>query len=309
MSSGNAKKEARANREKHLLYFLIRVFETLPHRAALRLGAFLGTLLWAFDKRRVDRAEQRCVAALGIGVTTARTIVRRSWANMGRSVAEFARMNRLHPDLASFVSIRNARHLDEALSRGKGVLLMTAHTGNWELAGARLIEAGYPIAPLYTPQRNQNGLEDFLRLRRIETAGMEIIPSEGFGLRDAFRALKEGRILTFLVDLDARKEGILIPFLGMDASTATGIVRLHRKFGAPVVPAVAVREPDGMRHTIHIYEVLSDLRDEDGSPFGVDMVKSLQMCNNIVSNWIRGFPEQWLWLLDRWESVFRGDPR
>ncbi len=291
--------------DKYLLGFLIRGIRTLPHRAALALGASLGIALWALSRRRVDRAERRCVSALGMGVTPARRIVRASYANMGRSVSEFIRLSRLHDRLASLVAIRGKEHLDAALARGKGVLLMTAHIGSWELAGARLVAEGYPIAPLYTPQRNRGGIEDFIRRQRIEAAGMDIVPSEGFGLREAFRTLKKKHILIFLQDLDARKEGIRVPFLGMEASTAMGIVRMHRKFGAPIVPAVMVREPDGVHHSIHVYEILSDLPDESGEAFGENMEKSLRMCNNILSGWVGKYPDQWMWLLDRWESVLR----
>jgi KDO2-lipid IV(A) lauroyltransferase len=221
---------------------------------------------------------------------------------MGKSIVEFARVRGLRAQLASLVAIEGREHLDEALKRGKGVLLMTAHMGNWELAGAKLAAEGYTIAPLYTPQRNKDGVNDLIVQRRTDM-GMKMIPSEGLGLRELFRVLRQGGILVFLQDLDARKEGISVPFLGLPASTATGIVKMHRKFGAPVVPAVALRNADGVRHTIYIQEILSDVGDEDGSPFGMNLEKSLKMCNNIISKWILEYPDQWMWLLDKWKST------
>ena len=218
---------------------------------------------------------------------------------------EFARLEQLLPCLKSLVEIEGREHLDEALARGKGVLLMTAHIGNWELAGAHLVNEGYAVTPIYTPQRNKNGLEDVIRDQRMRASGMVMIPSKGFALREAFRTLRKGSILTFLQDLDARKEGIVLPFLGMPASTAIGIVKMYRKFGAPVVPAVTWRKPDGVHHMVRIQKILSDLPDEDGNPFGVNMEKSLRMCNNIVENWITQYPEQWMWLMDKWEWSLR----
>ena len=284
---------------------VISVIRFLPHRVALGVGAFLGTVLWAFGKRKVDKAEARCVSVLGIGITHARKIVRASYVNMGRSAVEFARMGQLQPRLNSLVSILGKEYLDEALSRGKGVLFMTAHIGNWELAGSYLAAQGYSMAAIYTPQRNRGGMEDLIRRQRAESAGLNMVPSEGFGLREAFRALREGSVLTFLQDLDARKEGVLVPFLGLPASTAAGIVKMNQKFGSPVVAAVTVREPDNFHHRIYIQGILSDLSDEDGAPFGSNMEKSLQMCNNILGDWVKKYPEQWMWLLDRWESVSR----
>jgi KDO2-lipid IV(A) lauroyltransferase len=278
------------------------IVSALPHRAALGLGAFLGAALWAFSKRKVDKAEMRCVSALGMGITPARKIVRTSYVNMGKSIVEFIRLQRLHSQLASWASIEGKEYLDEAMARGKGVLLMTAHIGNWELAGARLTAEGYAIIPIYTHQSNR-ALDDLIVTQRIDATGMNTIPSEGFGLRKAFRALREGSVLTFLQDLDARKEGVRVPFLGLPASSATGLVKMHRKFGSPVVSAVALRNADGIHHTIRVGKILSDLVDEDGNPFGVNMEKSLKMCNNILEQWIMEYPEQWLWLLDKWESV------
>ncbi|MDR1379618.1 MAG: lysophospholipid acyltransferase family protein [Synergistaceae bacterium] len=288
---------------KHLLSSVVAFFNLLPHVAATRLGSFLGIAIWAFSKRKVDKAEARCVSALGVGVTIARKIVRRSYANMGRSVVEFVRLPKLRLRLPSLVSIEGKEHLDEALGRGKGALLMTAHMGNWELAGARMVMEGYAITPIYTPQRNTVGVEDWVAHLRADGSKMKMVPSKGFALREAFRALRNGDVLTVLQDLDARKEGIIVPFLGVPASSATGIIKMHRRFGSPVVPVVALRDPDGIRHTVHIQRILSDLPDEEGNPFGVNMEKSLKICNNTLSGWIEEYPEQWMWLLDKWESV------
>ena len=275
----------------------------MPHRAALGLGTFLGGLFWAFSKRKVDKAEARCVSALGVGVTVARKIVRSSYVNGGKSVVEFARLKRLVPRLTSLVTIEGKEHLDEAVARGKGVLIMTAHMGNWELCGARMVAEGYALAPIYTPQRNIGGVDDLVSVLRGSAAGLDMIPSEGWGMRAIFRAIRNGKLLVILQDLDARKNGVIVPFLGLPSSTATGIVKMHRSFGAPVVPIVCFRNPDGVTHSIHIHGILSDLPDEDGNHFGVNMENSLKMCNNVLTDWVTAHPEQWIWLLDKWEST------
>ena len=283
----------------------MRLVNILPHRVALGLGTLMGALLWALSKRKVDRAEVRCVSALGVGVTVARGIVRSSYINFGKSAMEFTRLARLRARLSSLVALEGKEHLDDAIARGKGVLLMVAHMGNWELGGARLVAEGYALAAIYTPQRNVGGVNGLISALRTSEAGMEIIPSDGFGMREIFRALRKGKVLGFMQDLDARKEGVIVPFLGLPSSTAAGIVKMYRRFGAPVVPAVALRNPDGITHTFRIYEILSDLCDEDGNLFGVNMEKSLKMCNNIMASWVTEHPEQWMWLLDRWESTVK----
>ena len=272
---------------------------------AVAFGGLLGRLLWLLSWRKVDRCESRCVAALGVGVTLARGIVYGSFVNIGRSAAEFVRLDRIKPRLPELMTIEGAEHLDRALARGRGVLLMAAHIGNWEMAGARLVAAGYPLSPIYTPQRNRGGLNDLIQRQRTKVADMQMIPSEGGGLREVFRTLRNNGIVGVLQDLDARAEGVSVPFLGLPASAHDGIVKLHRKFGTPVVPLLYVRQPDGIHHRLIIKGILSDEMDEDGNLFGINMEKSLRMCHNVLEEWVRAFPDQWLWLLDRWESTMR----
>ncbi|NLL37763.1 MAG: lipid A biosynthesis acyltransferase [Fretibacterium sp.] len=290
--------------ERVLLRFLVEIARLLPHRVALAFGAFLGRLLWAFSRRRVDRAEARCVSVLGIGVTRARKVIRDSYLNLGRSAIEFVCMNQLKPRLNELITIEGLENLKEAHARGLGVLAIVAHQGSWELAGARLVNEAYSFVPIATPQRNRGGWDDFVQTQRRDVAGYsDIALSRGMGPREVVKALKRGDVVLILQDLDAREDGVVVPFLGLPASTATGVVKLHTRFGSPVVPMVVLRCPDRIHHRIIIREILSDLTDKDGNPFGKDMVKSLQMCNNTLEAWIRSHPDQWMWLQDRWKST------
>ena len=132
---------------KYAAAFLIGLVRILPHRAAVALGATLGRLLWALSWKKVDRCESRCVLALGVGVTIARKAVRDSSDNIGRSAAEFIRLDKIKPRLREIMTIDGKENLDRALSLGKGVLLLAGHIDNWEIAGARLVLEGYPIVP------------------------------------------------------------------------------------------------------------------------------------------------------------------
>ncbi len=281
------------------------VLRWLPHGAAITMGGLLGRLLWALSWKKVDRCESRCVLALGVGVTRARAIVKESFENIGRSAAEFIRMDIIKPRLREIMTIEGKEYLDRALARGKGVILMSGHIDNWEMAGARMSMEGYPLVPIYTPQRNQGGINDLIQRQRTDVAGMRMVPSEGAGLREVFKALRSNDIVVILQDLDARRDGVKVPFLGLPASAHDGIVKLHRKFGSPVVPIFFLRSRDPVHHHIIIQDILSDEKDEDGNPFGENMEKSLKMCHNILEGWIRSNPNQWLWLLDRWESTIR----
>jgi KDO2-lipid IV(A) lauroyltransferase len=264
----------------------------LPNGAAAKLGSFLGTVLWFFSWKRVNRLENRCVKSLGVGVTIAREIIKGSYANMGRSFLEFFNM-KSRKEAAGLVSIIGEEHLREALSKGRGVIIMTAHLSNWEIIAAALCNYGYPLNVIYTPQRNTAGIEDSFREQRVKVTGMGLIPSEGVGMKEVFKVLKRGEILCILQDLDARSDGVVSKFLGLPASTHTGIVKLHNRFNCPIIPGRTVRDKQG-KYFVHFYPQLS----LDG-----DMEKSLNICNNIVESWVREHPDQWMWILDRWESM------
>jgi KDO2-lipid IV(A) lauroyltransferase len=285
---------------RSLLYGVIRVFRALPLPLALWAGALSGRLLRLFSRRKVDRAEANAVRALGVGVTLARRIVRDSYANFGRSAAEFVKM-REGEDFTRRVRLRNPEYLRRALEMGRGAILMSGHFGNWELCAAGLIQHGFPLNAVYTPQRNGAGVEDFILNQRERVAGMKMIESEGASLKRVFKVLREGGILIVFQDLDARRDGLTLPFMGMKARVHTGIARLARRFGCPVIPTCCVRRGTGGAHEILFSQPVQEALDKKEKPFGEDLEKSLEICNNIIAQWVSAYPEQWLWMLDRWE--------
>ena len=274
------------------IQFLVRLIRLLPHRAALALGRFLGLVLRLVLWRKTDRAESRCVLALGFGITTAREIVRGSFMNLGMSVIEFIRFPLMKPRVNEYIDFpeESQNILRSALSRGKGVILMTTHMANWELAALRVSCAGFELHAVYTPQRNDGGVENVISDIRTHVTGMHIIDNHK-GIREIFRVLKSGGIVVIMQDLDARKDGVMTEFLGLPASTHDGITKLWEKFGCAVIPSHYTRDKNNPAHHLLVMpEILSDRPD-----FG------LELCNQVIEGWIRDRPELWLWLMDRWE--------
>jgi KDO2-lipid IV(A) lauroyltransferase len=285
-------KENKIDFSAKLLKLFIAFIRKLPYGFIVRLGAFLGTILWFFSFKRVNRLESRCVSSLGIGVTLSRKIIKDSYANMGRMLFEFFHLKSCE-EAAKLISIVGEEYLREALEKGRGVIIMTAHLANWETAAAAICYRGYPLNVVYTPQRNTAGAEDIFREQREKVSGMGLISSEGVGIKEAFRVLKRGEILCVLQDLDARSDGVVSEFLGLPASSHIGLLKLSNRYDCPVVPARVVRDEKG-KSSVLFYPPLS----LDG-----DMEKSLTMCNNIIESWIREHPGQWMWILDRWKSM------
>ncbi|HOG14810.1 MAG TPA: lysophospholipid acyltransferase family protein, partial [Synergistales bacterium] len=247
-----------------------------PHGLAVRLGGWVGVLVWFFSRARVDRAEARCVRVLQVGVTTARAIVKESYRNLGMGLAEVLRLPSLCPGLMDYVQVHGEENLKEALTKGKGVVALTAHFGNWEFAAAALAMKGYPMNAIGAEQRDPRITDLVVSLR--SSCGVKTM-SRGFDLKSAVRCLKKGEILGVLLDQDFGDDGIVVPFMGVPASTPFGPVKMADRIGSAVVPLFIVRRPDGVRHDLYIEPALGEA---GGAPFGEKVEASLELCNDTL---------------------------
>ncbi len=269
----------------------------LPYKAAVSFGAGLGTLLWALSKKKVDEAERSCVRSLQVGVTTARTIVRSSYANLGRSVGEFVSAAKKKADLGALVEIHGEEHLREALARGRGVILLSAHMGNWELGAGAVAARGYPMNGIGADQRDDRITQLIIDTR--EEYGVKTV-SKGFDLKSAIRCLKQGEILAILVDQDAGRNGVVVPFLGLPASTPYGPAKMAQHLGSTILPVFMIRRGKTIYHDLYILPSPW----EEGYPDREESMESaMERCNEIISGWISRYPEQWMWLSRRWASI------
>ena len=272
----------------------------LPYNWAVSFGAGLGGLLWALSKKKVDEAERSCVHSLQVGVTPARKIVRSSYTNLGRSVGEFVCASKKKVDLETLVKIHGEEHLQKALARGRGVIFLSAHMGNWELGAAALAARGYPMNGIGADQRDDRITQLIIDTR--EEYGVKTV-SKGFDLKSAIRCLKEGEVLAILVDQDAGKSGVVVPFLGLPASTPYGPAKMAQHLESTILPVFMIRRGMSIYHDLHILPSPW----EEGYPDREESMESaMGRCNEILSDWISRYPGQWMWLTRRWASIEKG---
>jgi len=275
---------------------LRRLLGALSPRGVVRLGAGLGLLLRAFGGRRVKAAEERCARALGVGAGEARRIVRESYANLGRSAAEFLSANG-GGKVSSVMTLHGEEHLRRAFEKNRGVILFSGHIGNWEHGAALLSELGYPMNAIGAEQRDDRVtslIEELRAARGVTTVG------KGLDLRAAMRCLKRGELLAILIDQDVRDRGVFVPFLGMPASTPFGMLRMAARLGSVVLPSFSLRRGRSAEHDLYILPSPW----EEGAPGpGESMEEAMTRCNDLVSGFIREHPEQWMWLYPRWASA------
>ncbi|HCA40562.1 MAG TPA: lipid A biosynthesis acyltransferase [Aminobacterium sp.] len=280
-----------------LIQFVQSILKNIPYKMAMMVGSFLGSVFWVLSKKRVDGAEYRCVKALGIGVSTARQIVRASYVNLGRSVTEFICLPDMISSLNELVTIHGEEHLKKAFDLGKGVIAITAHLGNWEMAAAAVAAKGYPMNAIGAEQRDERITDLIIDSR--QRWGVTTV-SKGFSLKAAMACLKRGEILAVLIDQDAKEKGVVAPFLGLPASTPYGPIKMSLKYGSPMIPVYIIRREDGIHHDLYF---LPPFEDPSSEIFGTDLEKAVAICNNSISSWITKYPGQWMWLYPRWAST------
>ncbi|MBI3074065.1 MAG: lysophospholipid acyltransferase family protein [Deltaproteobacteria bacterium] len=269
----------------------------LSRRGAARVGAALGLLWHALIpvRRRHVRASIR--ACLGYDTRTARQVARRVYRNLGVNALEFLRLPLLRDPRAvkDFIDTRELTKVDALLARGRGLLVLTAHFGNWELLAASQALAGYEIA-VVTKTMKATRINAFWMKHRAQT-GLSLLPASGSG-RALIETLKRGASVGFVLDQHT-PGGVVVDFFGRPAATTSGLARLHEISGAPLVPAFLVRT-DLCSHRILI---------GDEIPFTREATREQTVCTmtqkytHALEAMVRAHPDQWLWLHRRWKVV------
>ena len=285
---------------RYLAYLFVRVLiglaEVLPRRVGAAWFGAVGSLAYSVlpGSRRVALANLKLVYGQSEPGEELERIARAAFRNLGRIFYDFARMRKqTREGLSGLITIRGKHHLDQALERGKGVIALTGHIGNWELMGAYYSLNGYPLNVLATRMNNAPVNRELLGLRR--SAGLKVLERSG-ELMGAVRALRRGEMLGVLVDLDTSVESVIVDFLGQPAKTAAGYVKLARVTGASLVPMAMLMTEDG-RYEIQVNEPIGI------SGNGDSLEEDVQKCSRAVEDFIRREPTQWIWMHKRWKSV------
>jgi len=282
------------------LCVFIWIVRKLRHKPALKFAGALGKLTPLFLRAKTRESSGRCARVLGISYEQAYKIITGAYVHFAKAAAEFARLPIMVSDIKNLVRIHGEENLKAAMSRGKGVILATAHLGNWEYAAAWCAQSGYPINGLGTDQRDDRITSLIASLR--SSGGTKAL-GKATDLKAMFRALSAGEIIAVPIDQDAKLSGIVSSFLGFPASTPIGAAKLAGKYGCAVLPAFCLRSQDGV--TMDFY-ILPAMEGRGGISYGSDIQSSIDDLNAIISDWIKTYPDQWMWLYPRWESVERG---
>ena len=268
------------------------VLRLLPFAVVSALGGWLASTFGPLLKPSKAARENLRAAFPGKNEAEIEMILREVWENMGRTVFEFAVMDRLLTNAGkNRIEIEGQEHIDAAFATGKPVLFFGAHLGNWELPPVSAGILGFGVHIFYRAPNNPL-LQSFFTKRTIPG---ELIPKGAPGAKRAFTLLKRGENLGILVD-QKLNDGIAVPFFGRDAMTGTVLAEFALRFDAPMVPVQSIRLP-GARFKVIYHPALEITRTGDKK---ADVRAIMTDVNAMMESWIRENPGQWLWLHKRW---------
>lgn len=289
-----------------MLYAILKGMSTfvswLPYKFVVRLGRNCGKLYYHIAKKQRVRAEKTIMERMGMEEKEAKETIYRLFLNLGMTFMEMLYMPALNKDnIRGLVTFDRPDVLWEALSKKKGVVMLTCHMDNWEWLGAALALNGFPLSAVEKPQPNPVYSDFMNELRR--GVGQEIFARGTNEILGCARAMKKGRMLGLIADQDGGYNGIFVPFFGKMASTPEGPAYFARKFKAPIIPIFIIRKKNGCGHRVFVKDPIyyEDTGDRKKDDYNV----TLKMTQEVEAI-IREYPDNWIWFQHRWNTPYEG---
>ncbi len=283
---------------KYLIeYIFVRIFYIIFRFLGFKTSSFITGKIFKiygyFSKRTPEAIYNIREVIEGMNDKERKKIIFKMWENFGRVIGEYPNLDKISVINNDRIKIINIRYLLNPLKNNKNCLFFSAHLGNWELTSHALTENGFNINFIYRAPNNKY-VDDLLRKIRFRY-GVGLIKKGPEGARECIKVLsKNGGNIGMLID-QKMNDGIPTKFFNKNVMTASAIAKFALKFKCPIIPAFCVRE-HGTNFRIEYlkpisYEKIKSLSSEE---------KIMNYLNKIVEIWIKKYPDQWIWVHNRW---------
>lgn len=281
------------------MYGLLRLINLLPYRLQVYLGKMLGFILFhvAGKRRRIAETNLRlCFPELP--EEERRKILKQHFMSLGISLFEFGIgywwSDRRFGPLAH---IEGLEHLDRALQKNRGAILLAGHFTTLEII-SRVLKLHRDFHPMYRKHNNPL-IEHIITSERIRYVG-KVIPHDD--LRSMIRSLRSNMPVLYIPDQNfGRRHSIFVPFFGIPTATVTATSRIAAIDRTPVVPIVQERLPENRGYRLTIQQELEDFP-------GDDLEEDIMRINRIFEEQIRRNPVDYLWVHRRFKTRPEGEP-
>jgi KDO2-lipid IV(A) lauroyltransferase len=290
----------RRNLRSFLIASLLRLVALIPLGPAVRLGAWLG----GFGYRLFGDARRLALGHLALAFpekseAERREIVRRMFVHLGMSAFEITSIDSYKDRIERYMEL-SGEVLGRALARGKGVVFVTGHLGNWELMARAVAKVGAPVSAV-AKRGGDARLMGLIEGWREDGAVTTLWREDASTARAMLRVFKENRVLGLLVDQDTSVQGVWVPFFGRPAFSARAPADLALRTGAPILVGTSHRkgERPGDGFLFEVTEVPYDPKPADKE---AEVVRITAACQALLEDAIRRHPADWVWMHERWKT-------
>lgn len=287
------------------VWLVVTVFRILPRGLARMLGIGIGYLVYVLHGRlRRVGVRNLAMAMPGKNQRERRIILRGVFRTLGRQLADFCQFsNYTSKNIESLAVYEGFENFQNAESRGKGVLFLTAHLGGWEIGSFAHALYGHPMQVVMRPLDNPY-LDKLVRRSRTLHENRTFEKDEF--ARGLLAAMRKGETVGLLMDQNMTPpQGIFVDFFGIPAYTASGIARVAMKTDAAVVPAFTIWDPVLGKYRVHFDPAISLIRTGADE---ADVATNTQKFTKVIEDFVRKYPDQWLWVHKRWKTRPDGQP-
>jgi len=295
----------RENLEYWLVVAVARALGLMPRALARLLAGLLAFAVYrSFGRLRRVGDRNLELALPGLSESERTRILRGVYRSLGWQLVEFCRMSRYTAaNTRSWIRTEGLDRYLAAKARGRGVLIVTGHLGAWELSSFYHSLMGHPIGMVIRRLDNRR-LDDFVNAIRCRH-GNRVLHKDDFA-RGLLTAMRAGETVGILMDTNMTPpQGVFVEFFGRQACTASGLARVALKTGAAVLPGFMVWERVEHRYVLHFGPELVLAQTGDAE---ADILAATQQCAFATEEWIRRYPDQWLWIHRRWKTRPAGEP-
>ncbi|MCL2335285.1 MAG: lysophospholipid acyltransferase family protein [Endomicrobia bacterium] len=272
----------------------------LPYKFSVNtLGTFFGRMAYYFAWSAVRKAKRNLRRSFPEkSRKEISRIAKNIFINQGKNFFELANFPRMDAAfIKSISSIENQHLIRDGIKKGKGILFVSAHTGNWEIAAAAVADFGAPVnvvaKKIYIKELN-----DMLVGYRNGKNVNVILRDAPDTARKLLKALKKGEIIAMLIDQDTNIPGVFVNFFGRQAWTPSGLAVMALRTGAEVLVGIDQRIGSLGHKTV----VRGPVTIEPSGDFDKDVLALTQKATDMLEEQIRQNPDQWVWFHERWKT-------
>jgi KDO2-lipid IV(A) lauroyltransferase len=279
---------------------VIFLMKPLPWSWVFSFASGLGSLAFilAVRQRRIAMDSLSTAFKGSLPAKEVRALARECFRDMAKSGVELLYLMDNRELIKKQMGFRGKELLDRALAAGRGVILVSAHFGNFPLMLCRIALEGYNVSGIMRPMRDERIEKVFYSKRtRMGIKTIYSVPREAC-VNTTIKYLRDNEAVFLPLDQNFGTAGVFVDFFGEKAATATGPVVFAQRTGAALLPCFAVRQPDNT-HLI-VFEPPVTL--EEGKDAQETILLNTQKLTGIIESYIRKYPAQWGWIHRRWKS-------